>query len=290
MNDKEAQFAFIHANSTTYPIQKLVEITEVSRSGYYKWLKRNAEKVLDTHDELLLPYITKIFQDHHGTYGRKRIKLALKEEYELVVNEKRISRIMRKYGLYCRIRRKRFRNHKQPHGTIPNILNRNFKAIKSGIKLAIDITYIEVKKGSKKWMYVCAIKDLFNGEIVCYSIGQSQDMELVFRALNQLKKKGFEKGAILHSDQGIQFTNPGYIKRLEKMEITQSMSRRGNCWDNACIENFFGHLKCEMYHFTQPQTAVEVIDAVADYINYYNHKRIQTKLKMSPVKYRLKSA
>lgn len=154
----------------------------------------------------------------------------------------------------------------------------------------IDITYIEVKKGAQKWMYVCAIKDLFNGEIACYSIGQSQDMELVFRALNELKKKGFEKGAILHSDQGIQFTNPSYIKRLEKMGITQSMSRRGNCWDNACIENFFGHLKGEMYHFTQPQTAVEVIDAVADYINYYNHKRIQTKLKTSPVNYRLKSA
>ncbi|MCH1627993.1 IS3 family transposase [Fredinandcohnia quinoae] len=290
MNDKEAQFAFIHANAKSHPVQKLVEITEVSRSGYYKWLKRNAENVQDTKDEMLLPYITKIFQYHRGTYGRKRIKLALKDEYGLIINEKRVSRIMRKYGLYCRIRRKRFRNRVQPHGEFPNILNRNFKAIKSGIKLAIDITYVEVKKGSQKWMYVCAIKDLFNGEIVSYSIGQSQNMGLVFRALEDLKKKGFEKGAIIHSDQGIQFTNPGYIKRLEKMGLTQSMSRRGNCWDNACIENFFGHLKCEMYYFTQPETAVEVIDAVASYINYYNHKRIQTKLKMSPVNYRLKSA
>lgn len=180
MNDKEAQFAFIHAHSTTYPVQKLVELTEVSRSGYYKWLKRRAEKVQDTKDEGLLPYIIKIFQDHRGTYGRKRIKLALKEEYDLRVNEKRISRIMRRYGLYCRIRKKRFRNQKQPHGTIPNVLNRHFKAIKPGKKFVIDITYIEVKKGAQKWMYVCAIKDLFNGEIACYSIGQSQDMELVF--------------------------------------------------------------------------------------------------------------
>ncbi|MFA9560698.1 IS3 family transposase, partial [Evansella sp. AB-rgal1] len=157
-------------------------------------------------------------------------------------------------------------------------------------KLAIDITYVEVKKGSQRWMYVCAIKDLYNGEIVAYSIGTSQETKLVYRALDKLKKKGFAKGAILHSDQGSQFTNPGYMKRLEGLELTQSMSRRGNCWDNASIENFFSHMKTEMYCFSQPKTVIEVQEAVDSYITYYNNKRIQTKLKTSPVNYRLQAA
>lgn len=286
MNDTEEQYAFIHAYSKKHPVSRLVEITEVSRSGYYKWLNRKGNNDQDRKDEELLPYIRKIFNDHRGTYGRRRIKLALEIEYDLTINEKRISRLMRKYGLRCKIRRKRFKNGVQPHGTIPNLLNRNFKAKKPGIKFAIDITYVEVKKGTQRWVYVCAIKDLYNGEIVAYSRGTNQSMTLVHKALDNLKKKGFVKGAILHSDQGAQFTNPSYMMRLNKLEITQSMSRRGNCWDNACIENFFGHMKSEMYCFSQPETVVEVFEAVDSFINYYNNKRIQTKLKMSPVQYR----
>lgn len=290
MNDKQVQYAFILANSKKYPVTTLVEITEVSRSGYYKWLKRDGACDIDKRDEELIPFILKIFNDHKGNYGRKRIKIELKNEYGIIVNEKRVSRMMKKYGLQCKIRRKRYKHRPQPHGTIPNILNRNFKANKPGIKFSVDITYVEVKKGNQKWMYVCAIKDLFNGEIVAYSIGTSQEMSLVHRALDELKKKGFAKGAILHSDQGFQFTNPAYIMRLKRMGITQSMSRRGNCWDNACIENFFGHLKCEMYNFSQPKTVIEVHEAVDWYIDYYNNKRIQNKLEMSPVQYRLKAA
>jgi len=290
VNDKEEQYAFIHAYSTQYPVIKLVEITKVSRSGYYKWLKRNGNNNQDRFDESLFLYIHKIFTDHRGTVGRKRIKLLLKKEYGLIVNEKRISRIMRKYGIQCKIRRKRFKNRPQPNGIITNILDRNFHAIRPGIKLAIDITYIEVKKSFQKWIYLCAIKDLYNGEIVAYSIGTNQGMKLVYRALDDLKKRGFEKRAILHSDQGTQFTNHRYMKRLQDMGITQSMSRRGNCWDNACIENFFGHLKCEMLCFSQPETVIEVRQAVEAYINYYNNKRIQTKLEMSPVEYRTQVA
>src|SRR5699024_1557626 len=143
-------------------INKLVEITAVSRSGYYKWLKRKAENYRDMIDERLIPYIIKIFRDNKGTYGRKRIKIALKNQFDLIVNEKRISRLMRKYGLVCRIRRKRYRNQSQPHGKVANILNQNFKVLKPGLKYSIDITYVEVKKGHQKWAYLCAIKDLFN--------------------------------------------------------------------------------------------------------------------------------
>ena len=286
MNATYELFSFIHAYADDYPVTTLVELTSVSRSGYYKWVKRKAETNQDKKDEELLPYILKIFKDHRGTYGRKRIKLALEETYEMKVNEKRISRIMRKYGLQCKIRRKRYKHRPQPHGDVPNILKRNFKAIRPGVKLAVDITYVPIKKGSQKWVYVCAIEDLYNREVVAYSTGTSQDLELVYRALFELKKRGFAKSAILHSDQGIQFTNPSYMKRLKDMGITQSMSRRGNCWDNACIENFFGHMKSEMPHFHEPETVLEVQEAVDHFIYYYNHNRAQNKLKMSPVKYR----
>ena len=290
MSDKKEQYAFIHAYSKEYSITQLVSITEVSRSGYYKWLKRAGSNDQDRKDEDLLPYIRKIFKEHSGTFGRIRIKDELRDEYGLIVNEKRVARIMKKYGLHCKIRRKRFKQRPQPHGRIPNILNRNFQASRPGIKLAIDITYLDVEQGNQRWVYFCAIKDLYNGEIVASSRGTSQGMKLVYKALDNLKKNGFVQGAILHSDQGTQFTNPGYIKRLENMGITQSMSRRGNCWDNACIENFFSHLKSEMYCFSQPETVIEVQEAVDSYITYYNNKRIQTKLKTSPVKYRLKAA
>lgn len=290
MNDKEQQFAFIRAYADQYPITELVKITNVSRSGYYKWLKRGGENYRDQIDECLIPYILKVFNEHHGTVGRKRIKIELEKQYGLVVNEKRISRLMKKYGIRCKVRQKQYKHRPHHHVKIPNILNRNFKAVKPGVKLAIDITYIEVRKGRQKWVYLCAIKDLFNGEIVAYSLGTSLEMDLVFRALDMLEKRGYGKGAILHSDQGVHFTNPRYIERLQQMEITQSMSRRGNCWDNACIENFFSHLKVELVCFSQPETVHEIIDAVETYINYYNNKRIIVKLKMSPVEYREKVA
>ncbi|WP_096550421.1 IS3 family transposase [Ureibacillus thermosphaericus] len=290
MNDKEQQFAFIHAYAEQYPISILAEIANVSRAGYYKWLKRNGEKHRDQIDERLIPYILKVFNDHRGTVGRKRIKIELERQYGLVINEKRIARLMRKYGLVCKIRQKKFRYRPSVHGKIPNLLSRNFKAIREGVKFSIDITYIRVKRGRQKWVYLCAIKDLFNEEIVAYSMGTSLEMKLVYRALEKLKKRGYSKGAILHSDQGTHFTNPDYQEYLREMEITQSMSRRGNCWDNACIENFFSHLKVELGCFSQPETVREIYEAVENYINYYNTKRIVTKLKMSPMEYRTKAA
>ncbi|MFA9560693.1 IS3 family transposase, partial [Evansella sp. AB-rgal1] len=130
MSDKQEQYAFIHAYSKQYPITQLVAITEVSRAGYYKWVNRKGSNEQDRKDEALLPYVRKIFKDNRGAVGRKRIKLQLEEDHQLIVNEKRIARLMRKYGLVCRIRRKRFKHRPQIHGTIPNLLNRNFQAWK----------------------------------------------------------------------------------------------------------------------------------------------------------------
>lgn len=289
MKNKSVPYTFIQKYAKKYPITLLVEITGVSRAGYYKWLKREGVYLQDIKDEELRLIMTEIFEEHHGTIGRKRMKIELYRTYQLTVNEKRVRRLMKQYGLFCKIRRKKFRHQPDAHAIVPNILDRNFTAVVPRKKFCIDITYIPVA-GKQKWLYFCGIKDLCNGELVAYSMDTNQKKELVYQALDRLKEKGFEKGAILHSDQGTQFTNPSYRMRVKKMGLTQSMSRKGNCWDNACIENFFSHLKTEMPCFSQPKTVAETIQAVEDYIYYYNHKRIQVKLKGSPVEYRLQHA
>jgi putative transposase len=287
---KQEQFEFIATYEDQFPVTLLLRVTHVSRSGFYKWKKERDHRIREIRDEELYHLIAEIFAESRGTYGKKRIKAALLKRHGLIVNHKCIARIMRKYGLVCKIRQKKFKKRKQPHAHISNILNRDFQAHQPGEKFCIDITYVEVKKPFKRWMYVCAVKDLYNNEIVSYHMSTTQDMRLVLQTLHQLKERGFMKGAILHSDQGFHFTNPTYIRTVANMGLTQSMSRRGNCWDNACIENFFGHLKCEMPCFSSPQTVEEVRQAIIDYIHYYNEKRIQTKYGMSPVEYRTRAA
>lgn len=286
MKQKEVEFAFIEANAKDYPITLLVKLTNVSRSGYYKWKKRGGGSLQAQKDENLYHYILKLFHKHRGTLGRKRMKMALKEEYSIDIGEMRVSRIMRKYGLRCKIRQRRYIKSNEINRKVPNLLNRNFKVRKPGKKFAIDITYLPLKKGPNKYLYLCAIKDLFHDEIVAYSISARQDLELVYEALDRLKEKKFVKGAILHSDQGTQFTNAGYQMRVQKMGLTPSMSRKGNCWDNACIENFFSHFKCEIdCFFENAETAFEVQNAAHEYIYYFNHTRINTKLQTSPIKF-----
>lgn len=286
MKQKEVEFAFIEANAKDYPVTLLVQLTDVSRSGYYKWKKRGGGSVQAQKDEELYQYILKIHHKHHGTFGRKRIKMALEDEYGIVVGEMRVSRIMRKYGIRCKIRQRRYIKRNEVNVKVANILNRNFKAEKPGVKFTIDITYLPVIKGPNKFIYLCAIKDLFHDEIVAYSISHRQDLEFVYEALEQLKEKTFVKGAILHSDQGAQFTNAGYQMRVRKMGLTPSMSRKGNCWDNAPIENFFSHYKSEIKcFFKDTETAFEVQNAAHQYIHYFNHSRINTKLQTSPVRY-----
>lgn len=289
MSAKEADFEFIEAYKDQYPITQLVKLTNVSRSGYYKWLGREDGESQEKRDKPLLNMMLSLYQTHGGNLGNQRFKDELYSQYEVVVNVKRIRRMRSMYNLPLKTKRKfKVRNH--PHIYVDNLLNRNFKARKPGIKFCIDISYLEVVKPRKDFLYLCAIKDLYNNEIVAYRIGEHQSVELIFETLDELKEKGFMKGAILHSDQGTQFTNPRYVNRLKEMHLTQSMSRKGNCWDNACIESFFGKLKTEMPGFTTPETRSEMIQAITDYINYYNEVRPQLKLKASPVAYRLSTA
>jgi putative transposase len=286
MLSTQEQFEFIETYKTKYSVTVLLAIVDASKSGYYKWRKtKDLSSPINDREEKLTPLIHKVFYESKETYGKLRIQAALKVEHDLTVNHKCIARIMNKYGMVCQIRKKKRKRVKQPVGKHKNILDRQFEAKGPGEKFCIDITYVQVNKPSKRWVYLCAIKDLYHGEIVAYQISTRLDMNLVMDTLRQLKEKGFEKKAILHSDQGFHFTNPMYIRTVKEMGVTQSMSRRGNCWDNACIESFFGHLKSEMPCFGSPQTYEEVQKSISEYMTYYNEKRIQNKYGMSPVQY-----
>lgn len=288
MKGKQAIYEWIEEQASEIPVRKMMNyIGTVSRSGYYKWKKeKNQRMTREERDQPLVEKMKIIYKKHGGNLGNLRFKIELEKEYHLKVNWKRIARIRKKYDLPLLTKRRARRHYPRVHHKIGNLLERNFTAVKPGIKYSIDITYLEIKKPYKKFIYLCAIQDLFNHEIVAYSMGETQELPLVFQALGELEKRGYGKGAILHSDQGAQFTSPQYVNQLTAMNLTQSMSRRGNCWDNACIESFFGKLKTEMPGFTIPETKEEMIQAVTHYISYYNEIRPQLKRKMSPIQYR----
>jgi len=292
VNKKQLAFQFIEENEGKYPVATLIKVTGcVSRAGYYKWKKeKETRPTQEMKDKTVLDVMLNLYIEHGGNLGSQRFKLLLDQELSSPINLKRINRMRKKYGLLLKTKRRKVQMGQKHHVTIANLLNRNFKALRPGLKYCIDISYLEVKKPKKEFIYLCAITDLYNNEIVAYQISEYMDIELVKSTVRQLKEKGPEKGAIIHSDQGTQFTSPKYTQLLKDFNLTQSMSRRGNCWDNACIESFFGKLKTELFGFSMPETKSEVIEAVHKYITYYNEKRPQLKLKMSPLQYRMKAA
>lgn len=289
MLTKQQQFEFIHNHASEFSISLLLKLTTVSRAGYYKWKKFNS-KHHQNRDQALYQLILDVFNESKKTYGVRRIKAALLNKHGLIINHKCIRRIMHKYNLVCVLPKPKFKRRSQPFGTIENVLNREFSTKKPLQKLCLDITYLRVNQPSPKWVYLCAVKDLYNNEILAYDVSPTQNMRQVFRVLHQLSTVPLAEDAVLHTDQGFQFTNKYYMKRVADMGLIQSMSRRGNCWDNACIENFFRHLKAEIPHFGTLETFEEVSMTITEYINYYNHQRIQTKYGMSPVEYRLHAA
>jgi putative transposase len=202
------------------------------------------------------------------------------------VNHKKVQRIMRELGLKCIVRMKKYRSYKGTVGKIaPNILERNFNATKPNEKWVTDIT--EFKLFGEK-LYLSPMLDLFNGEIITYTVDSRPVYTLVSGMLDQaLEHKTDEDTLLIHSDQGWHYQMPQYQQTLKEQNITQSMSRKGNCYDNAVMENFFGILKSE-FLYTEEFDSIEHFKVELDqYIHYYNHKRIKAKLKgMSPVRYR----
>ena len=232
--------------------------------------------------------ITAIYHEHQGRYGYRRITLEMRNR-GYIINHKTVSRLMKVLGLKCQVRIKKYRSYKGEIGKVaPNIINRNFHANSPNQKWTTDIT--EFSLFGKK-LYLSPILDMYNGEIVSYSISEHPVLGQVMDMLD----KAFEKipdntNLIFHSDQGWQYQHKMYQQRLKEKGICQSMSRKGNCLDNAVMENFFGLLKSELLYLREFESLEEFRDELEKYIYYYNHQRIKGKLKgLSPVQYRIQS-
>jgi len=275
-------------------VSYLCTVSGVSRSGYYNYFSEKSleqRKLKDKKDEEVKETILKAFNFKGRKKGARQIKMTLAGQFNVVYNLKRIRRIMKKYSIICPIRKanpyRRMMKATQEHRVVPNLLNRQFKQGVPGKVLLTDITYLYYGKGLKA--YLSTIKDGSTNEILAYHVLDRLTMDLATDTLKKLKKnRNFKKveGTLIHSDQGTHYTHPDYQKLVKKMGIHQSMSRRGNCWDNAPQESFFGHLKDEASIKTCT-TLEELRKEIKQYMIYYNHYRYQWNLKkMTPVQYR----
>jgi putative transposase len=263
----------------------LLEIAKLPRSNYYYTVKQL--KACPKH-ELERAAIRTICQKHQGRYGYRRVTLALRREgYQ--TNHKLVMKLMKSEGLTCQLRQKRYRSYKGQIGKVaPNLLNRDFTATRPNQKWVTDVTEFKVQ-GQK--IYLSPILDLFNGEVISYSLSTSPSFPTTIEMLKKAFRRLPEKvDLMLHSDQGWQYQMRPYQMLLAERGIQQSMSRKGNCYDNAVIENFFGLLKSEFFNGQVFQSVDVFQKELVDYLEYYNNDRIKVKLKgLSPVAYRTQS-
>lgn len=265
-----------------YDLDLLLNRTNMARSSFYYYKKRT--EIPDKY-KATKELIKSIYQYHKGRYGYRRITDELNHK-GIIINHKTVSKLMKVMGLKSIIRIKKYKSYKGENGKIaPNILARNFKASAPNQKWATDITEFNL---SGKKLYLSPIIDLFNQEIISYELTERP----VFNQVVMMLKKAFKKipnnnNLTLHSDQGWQYQMKRYQHLLIEKGITQSMSRKGNCLDNAIIENFFGILKSELYYIQKFRSIEELKHEIKKYIQYYNNERIKSNLnKMSPIQYR----
>ena len=284
--DRSPSFRIIKQMAGRYPVSLLCRLATVSKSGFYKWARRQDHPTdKDLHDEATKAKILDCYRKVKGIYGYRRIKVSLQKQFGLVANHKRVYRLMKQLGIQSRIRKKRKYFGKRESSVVSgNVLNRDFRATRPNEKWVTDVTYLPVQGQNH---YLSVILDLHNNEVISYKISQQNDLPLVLQTVQAAIKRRNPKGVILHSDQGHQYTSRQYHKLLGDSNITASMSRKGNCLDNACAESFFGHLKSECFYTETFKNKSDLERAVRRYIHFYNHKRFQRRLKNhSPVEYR----
>nr|WP_113885863.1 MULTISPECIES: IS3 family transposase [Cytobacillus] len=233
---KADRFQIIDNLREKYPLAWLLKIGEVSKAGYYKWRNTHPIRRIRFEENMLVKEHILAIHKMHPYYGYKRMTRALSRE-GIVANHKRVRRLMRELGIRSVIRKKRPFYGRKGSVLFPNVLNREFFAEKPYEKLVTDITYIRV---GDEFVYLSAVLDLYNNEIVSWQLSERNDLKLVIDTIKQLEGKQFAKNALIHSDQGFQYTTKAYEKQVkEDLQIIGSHSRRGNCHDNACIECFF---------------------------------------------------
>lgn len=284
--------SIVKNSGLTNIVRHLCSIAGVSRSGYYRYLKsKGLREQRHKGDLLIRENILKAFNHRGYKKGSRSIKMTLENEFNVIYSRKLIQRIMRKFNIICPIRKanpyKRIAKATKEHRVVANRLNRNFKQGIPGKVLLTDITYLPYGKGHMA--YLSTIKDASTNEILAHKISDRITLDIATDTIHILMsnpKFKLASDAFIHSDQGSHYTSPTYQKILKSYKIGQSMSRRGNCWDNAPQESFFGHMKDEV-DYKNCSSLSELESEINNYIDYYNNYRYQWNLKkLAPVQYR----
>lgn len=259
----------------------LLQVAGLARSTFY--YQTGVQQTADKYVTIKVQ-IRQIYASHHGLYGYRRVTLALRQAGTLI-NHKTVRRLMRALGLQSCVRRARYHAYRGPgHPSTRNLLQRQFHAGQPHEKWVTDVTEFKVREDK---LYLSPVLDLYNGEVIAYALADNPRFTLVDTMLRlALQRLGPQERPLLHSDQGWQYQMPAYRRRLAERGLTQSMSRRGNCLDNAAMESFFGTLKAECFHLGHFDSIEQLRGSIHRYIHYYNHDRIKLKLGMSPVQFR----
>lgn len=271
------RFAFVHAEKASFPVAALCRVAGVTRQGYYAYAKRRPRDLV-VGEAQLRDRLRALHIESRGTYGSPRLHAALRAE-GAHVGKRRVERAMRSMGLAARTRRKfRVTTKANPaHGVVENRLRRRFTASKPNERWVTDISYVWTAEG---WCYIAVILDLFSRAVVGWSLDANLTTQLPLAALDMaVKRRHPERGLLHHSDRGCQYTSNDYVAALHELGIELSMSRRGNCWDNAVAESFFATLKTELIYGRAWSTRYQLRSAVFDYLEvFYNRKRLHSTL------------
>lgn len=269
--------------STMYKIKDILATLGIPKATYYRWKKKFAILEESPLEELVI----QLCEKNYFHYGHRKITAILRRNYGIHKNRKTIQRMMQKLQLQCQVKKKKQKFWSgESNMVVPNIINRNFRADKPNEKWVTDITYLPY---GSTMLYLSTIIDLYNNEIVAYQISTKQDIHLVLGTLRQAVERNKPEGVILHSDQGAVYTSYAFQNLAKEKGIITSMSRKGNCHDNAVIESFHSSLKSEGFN-AQRRASIsnsKVVQLVNQYMYRYNHIRIQAKLNyLSPIEYK----
>ena len=280
------KYAWISANRERYSIPMMCDLLGVSRSGFYQAVSRGPGE-REREEQRIVEQIRRVQRKHRGRYGRRRMTPEISDALGRTINHKRVGRLMRKHDLNSRKRRP-FRvvttDSRHDHPIAPNVLDRDFSATEPNQKWLSDMTYVRTDEG---WLYLALVTDLFSRKIIGWASSATMPQELTIEALQvALGWRNPGAGLMHHSDRGSQYAAKDYRAALAERGITVSMSRKGNCWDNAPMESLNGTLKVECVHDEHFRTRSEARRAIIEYISYYNTERRHSSLGyISPVQF-----
>lgn len=264
----------------------MCKILKVDRSSYYHWINNGSK--LEKIDKDLCNLVGVVFFNSRRTYGTRRIKSNLLQNYGFIVSRRRITKVMKYLNISVKMKRRYKINTTDSNHDLPiakNLINRDFYASYANEKYVGDITYIPTEQG---WVYLATVIDLYSRKIVGWSMDDNMKTSLISNALKMaIKRRNPPSGLIFHSDRGSQYASYEYRDLLKKHEIKQSMSRKGNCWDNAVAESFFNSLKTELIYQNKFKTKAQANQAIFEYIEiFYNRQRLHSyNGNLSPVDY-----